>query len=320
MYHACMHAHASFQGRSALLDRFLEYLLVERGLSENTLAAYGADIADYLDFLAQRELAPESAAGEDVLEHIIELRTNNLSNRSLARHLSSLRGLYDFAVAEGVCENNPLKLLENPKLPRKLPHVLSQKEMADLLAAPDTTERLGARDRAILEMLYAAGLRVSELISLRVLDVDMQAGMVRVFGKGAKERLVPLYDRAIRLVDQYIRDWRPLFKPLEPALFLNRSGKGLTRQAIWKMVNARARQAGIQTGLSPHTFRHSFATHLLEGGADLRSVQVLLGHADIAATELYTHVQAERIGRVHREYHPRSQNKRVPHNQHSETP
>ncbi len=291
-----------------MLDRFLECLLVERGLSENTLTAYATDLKDFTAFLEEScgGVAPEKASTEQLLDHIVNLRARNLTNRSLARHLSSLRGFFEFATAEGVCRKNPLELFENPKLPRKLPHVLTRAEMDALLEAPDLTERLGARDRAIFELLYAAGLRVSELCSLHVLDVDLQTGMVRVFGKGSKERIVPLYARAAGFVDAWIRHWRPSFKPAADALFLNRSGKGLTRQAIWKIVQARAKQANITSNISPHTFRHSFATHLLEGGADLRSVQILLGHADIAATELYTHVQTERLAQIHGTHHPRS--------------
>ncbi len=300
---------------NALMDRFLECLLVERGLSENTLAAYAADLKDLIAFLDEScgGAAPENASTEQLLEHIMDLRARNLTNRSLARHLSSLRGFFEFAVAEGACRKNPLELFENPKLPRKLPHVLTCSEMDALLEAPDLSDRLGARDRAIFELLYAAGLRVSELCSLRVLDVDLQAGMVRVFGKGSKERIVPLYVRAAGFVDAWIRHWRPSFKPVDNALFLNRSGKGLTRQAIWKIVQARAKQANITSDISPHTFRHSFATHLLEGGADLRSVQILLGHADIAATELYTHVQTERLAQIHGTHHPRSRKSGTPH-------
>ena len=178
--------------------------------------------------------------------------------------------------------------------------------MEALLAQPDCGVKTGARDRCMLEMLYAAGLRVSELCNLDVLDLDLQRGLVRVFGKGAKERLVPLHDAMQQMLATYLKDWRPAFSPTGGQLFVNRSGRALSRQYVWKMVKNYALQAGIRRAISPHTFRHSFATHLLEGGADLRSVQLLLGHADISATEIYTHVQAERLRALHHQFHPRS--------------
>ena len=201
---------------------------------------------------------------------------------------------------------NPALLLENPKLPLHLPEVLRKDEMEALLAQPDCGVKTGARDRCMLEMLYAAGLRVSELCNLDVLDLDLQRGLVRVFGKGAKERLVPLHDAMQQMLATYLKDWRPAFSPTGGQLFVNRSGRALSRQYVWKMVKNYALQAGIRRAISPHTFRHSFATHLLEGGADLRSVQLLLGHADISATEIYTHVQAERLRALHHQFHPRS--------------
>jgi integrase/recombinase XerD len=186
-----------------------------------------------------------------------------------------------------------------------LPEVLSEEEMDAILALPDMREKLGVRDRCMLEILYGAGLRVSELCTLRIADLDAQRGVLRVFGKGAKERLVPLHGMAVSLLCDYARDWRPAFSPREDAFFLNRSGKSLSRVALWKIVRKYALKAGIRRAISPHTFRHSFATHLLEGGADLRSVQLLLGHADISATEIYTHVQSGRLRRIHNAYHPR---------------
>lgn len=302
-----------------LADRYLEHLLVERGLSENTLLAYSADLNGFMDFLADRrpgdagpEAASDSAANlagvtEQVLFlYVVHARRKGLSGRSLARHLSALRGFFAFAREEGVLTEDPARFLENPKLVRSLPEVLSRAEMDALLAAPDLGSQFGFRDRTMLELLYASGLRVSELCGLRALDFDAQGNLLRVFGKGAKQRLVPVHATAAGFLLDYIRQWRPLFDPKAPQLFLNRFGKPLSRISVWKLVRQYALMAGIRCSISPHTFRHSFATHLLEGGADLRSVQMLLGHADIAATEIYTHVREDRIVAAHKRFHPRS--------------
>ncbi|MBQ4132179.1 MAG: tyrosine-type recombinase/integrase, partial [Desulfovibrionaceae bacterium] len=206
-----------------------------------------------------------------------------------------------------VCSSDLARFFQNPKLPLTLPKALSREEMRALLETPCLTDKLGFRDRTIMELLYAAGLRVSELCSLLPLNFDPQAGLLRIFGKGAKERIVPVHSAAAAFLSAYLKEWRPLFSPKEELVFLNRSGKGLSRQGVWKMVRERALQAGIMKEISPHSFRHSFATHLLEGGADLRSVQLLLGHEDIAATEIYTHVQQSRLAEIHKRFHPRSQ-------------
>ncbi|MDR2487951.1 MAG: tyrosine recombinase XerD [Desulfovibrio sp.] len=314
-----------------LADRYLERLLVERGLSENTLAAYGADISSFMDFLgalapargeaeareappafspAKRAENPDAALGEiteqTLFLYVVHVRRKGLSGRSLARHLSALRGFFAFAREEGALSGDPARFLENPKLVRSLPEVLSRAEMDAILAAPDLRDKFGVRDRAMLELLYASGLRVSELCCLRSLDFDAQSNLLRVFGKGAKERLLPVHNAAASLLLDYTRHWRPLFDPKAPQLFLNRFGKALSRVSVWKLVQRYALEAGVRCSISPHTFRHSFATHLLEGGADLRSVQMLLGHADITATEIYTHVRQDRIAAVHRRFHPRS--------------
>ncbi|MDR1685371.1 MAG: site-specific tyrosine recombinase XerD [Desulfovibrio sp.] len=299
-----------------LADRFLEHLLIGKGLSENTLSAYSADLADFLGFLEER--LPAGAGGKDagpdlrgvdeqlLFLYIVYARGRGLGKRSLARRLSALRGFFAFAREEGELDEDPARFLENPKFARSLPEVLSREEMNAVLAAPVLTDKLGFRDRTMLELLYASGLRVSELCALRALDFDPQANLLRVFGKGAKERFAPVHAEAAGFLSDYIRHWRPLFSPKAPELFLNRSGTALSRVAVWKLVQRYALQAGIKADISPHTFRHSFATHLLEGGADLRSVQLLLGHADITATEIYTHVQQERVTAVHRLYHPRN--------------
>lgn len=293
----------------ALVDNWLAHLLVERGLSENTLSSYASDLADVEDFLQVRGLslqAPETVDESLLFLYIVDMRRQGLAGRTLARHLAAIRGFFDFAVNEGIIESDPTAFIENPKLPQSLPDVLSREEMLAVLNAPNMQDRLGFRDRTMLELLYASGLRVSELCSMKPLDFDPQRGIVRVFGKGAKERIVPVHQTAAQFLSDYIQHWRGLFKPVEDGCFLNRSGKGLTRQAIWKIVKKYVLSAGIHKEISPHTFRHSFATHLLEGGADLRSVQMLLGHADISATEIYTHVQADRLRKVHSTHHPRS--------------
>lgn len=283
----------------------------------HTVNAYDADCKQFFEFLhelsqgADASAPPIAVIDEALLFlHLAWLRKRGQGGRSLARHLSALRGFFSFALEEGQVEENPALLLENPKLPSLLPEVLSRQEMELVLAQPDREDRLGFRDRCILELLYAAGLRVSEICALRLRQLDMQRGLVRVFGKGSKERLVPLHDLMCSLLDEYSRQWREQFHPLEDTLFVNRSGRGLSRQYVWKMIKKYVMLAGIQRSISPHTFRHSFATHLLEGGADLRSVQLLLGHADISATEIYTHVQGERLKMLHHRFHPRSRDLR----------
>jgi len=288
------------------VDRYLEHVLIEKGLSENSLASYSQDLVSLLSFLKDKSFKLEDLDDRTLFLYLTYLRAKGLKSRSLARHLSSLRGFFSFAVEERWYKEDPGQLLENPKLPKKLPEFLTRDEMGRILSLPDTSTKLGMRDRVMLELLYAAGLRVSELTDMKVLDFDSQVGILRVFGKGAKERLVPIHFTAQNVLNQYIENNRPLFKPAEDFMFLNRSGNGLTRQGVWKLVKKFAQQAGIKRSISPHTFRHSFATHLLEGGADLRTVQLLLGHSDITATEIYTHIQAGRLKAIHQEYHPRS--------------
>ncbi len=287
-------------------EAYLQHLLVEKGLSENTLSAYANDLSDFLSFLATRSFSFEDVTDQTLFLYIVDVRRLGLSGRSLARRLSALRGLFSFACRENVFTANPAEFLENPKFTRSLPEVLSREEMTAVLNSPDISDRLGFRDRTMLELLYACGLRASELVGLHALNFDPGTNILRVFGKGAKERLVPVHAEAARFLSDYINHWRPLFSPKEPALFVNRSGKGLSRVALWKIVQRHVLNAGIARPISPHTFRHSFATHLLEGGADLRAVQLLLGHADISATEIYTHVQADRLAQTHKKYHPRS--------------
>ncbi|MFH1915224.1 MAG: site-specific tyrosine recombinase XerD [Pseudomonadota bacterium] len=301
---------AKFGGNSLTthpwVDRYLEHVLIEKGLSENSLSGYSADLASLLAFLEDKSFRLEDLTERTLFLYLTHLRARGLQSRSLARHLSSLRGFFAFALDQRWYKEDPGQLLENPKLPRKLPEFLTREEISRILALPDTATPLGMRDRAMLELLYAAGLRVSELTGMRVLDYDAQTGLLRIFGKGSKERLVPIHYTAQEVLGRYLDGTRPSLRPSTDFMFLNRSGKGLTRQGVWKMIKAYAAKADIRRSISPHTFRHSFATHLLEGGADLRTVQLLLGHSDITATEIYTHIQAGRLRSIHQQFHPRS--------------
>jgi len=289
-----------------VVDRYLQHLVVERGLSENTTQAYAADLAALLAFLDTIGVGLTACTQRHLFLFLTHLRARKMAATSLARHLSSVRGLFAYAVQAGQLTEDPSILLESPKLPAQLPEFLTRPEMDRLLEQPDTGTALGFRDRVMLELLYACGLRISELIGLVLGDFDPQTGILRVFGKRAKERLVPVHYAAQRLLCEYLDHKRAAFQPVHKHLFLNRSGKGLTRQGVWKLVKRYAEMAHIRRSISPHTFRHSFATHLLEGGADLRTVQLLLGHAAINATEIYTHIQSGRLMRIHEQYHPRS--------------
>lgn len=289
-----------------IADRYLEHLTVERGLSENTLGAYGADIADLLTFLEGVGSSLTTCTQRELFLYLTHLRARKLAATSLARHVSCVRGLFAFAARERLIDEDPSALLESPKLPEQLPEFLTRAEMDALLDQPDTATALGFRDRVMLEVLYAAGLRISELVGLTLGDYDPQTGILRVFGKRAKERLVPINNTAQKQLAEWLDLKRASFGPVTRHIFLNRSGKGLTRQGVWKLVKRYAAAAGIRRDISPHTFRHTFATHLLEGGADLRTVQILLGHAAINATEIYTHVQSARLMRIHEACHPRS--------------
>ena len=289
-----------------LLDRYLQHLMVVKGLSENSVQAYAQDMQALLAFLRERSGSLEAVDDQVLYLHLIALNRKGLSTRSLARHLSSIRNFFDFAQQHSKSGMNPARLLDTPKISKSLPEVLSQSEMEALLRQPSTTSRLGFRDRTMLEVMYAAGLRVSEVCALRPLDFDQQTGILRVFGKGSKERMVPVHLEAQRYLHSYLEVWRPAFVPKVERVFVNRSGNGLSRQGIWKLIKKYALMAGIKRAISPHTLRHSFATHLLEGGADLRTLQILLGHADINATEIYTHVQKQQLRKIHEKFHPRS--------------
>jgi integrase/recombinase XerD len=289
-----------------LADQFFNYLRVERGLSSNTLQAYSSDLMRFFLFLEAQGIGALDVTRENLSTYLLTL-SKGISPRSLTRHLSSIRGFYRFLVAEGRLDINPARLHEAPRLPRRLPGALSMNEVERLLSQPDPSKSTGLRDRAMLEILYATGLRVSELIHLKIFDINMEAGFLRTMGKGSKERLVPVGAKALDAVKEYLLyGRRPLVKGINPPfLFLNGRGKALTRQGFWKIIRAYGRKASIRRKISPHSLRHSFATHLLENGADLRSVQLMLGHADISTTQVYTHVTRERLKQIHEQYHPR---------------
>jgi len=291
-----------------LVDRYINYLLVEKGLSATTIDAYSADLSRYTAYLTASGAGGVSDNDTQLLlRYLIDMRDEGLTPRSRARHLVSIRGFYRFLVQEKILPADPAALIDLPKSGLRLPDVLSVEEVKRLLDAPDMTRPAGFRDAAMLEMLYAAGLRVSELIRLKLLDVNLEAGFVRVFGKGARERVVPIGKHARDKLEEYLASFRPqLLKQSSSAyLFVARAGKPMTRQGFWKLLKKYALQADILKTVSPHSLRHSFASHLLEGGADLRTVQIMLGHVDIATTQIYTHVARDQLKKMHRRYHPR---------------
>ena len=291
-----------------LEDQYLNYLLFEKGLSEKTIESYSSDLARHLEFLKQKRVKKISDADTPlILKHLIALRNAGLGSRSRARHLITLRGFYRFLVQEKIIKYDPARLIDLPKGGLKLPDVLNVKEVNLLLNMPDTDKPLGKRNAAMLELLYAAGLRVSELVNLDFLDVNLEACFVRVLGKGSKERVVPIGICAKEKIDDYINTARPLLlkNRISRYLFVARAGKPMTRQGFWKLLKQYAQQAGIKKKIMPHSLRHSFASHLLEGGADLRAVQVMLGHVDISTTQIYTHIAREHLRQMHEKYHPR---------------
>ena len=290
------------------LDHYLNYLAVERGLANNTLDAYGRDLARYLDYLeSQKIVALENISAAIVLRFLSHLKNAGLSPRSRARSLAALRTFHKFLVREKITKDNPTDQVVSPKSLTALPHTLAPLDVESLLSSPKGDSALAWRDRAMLEIIYATGLRVSELVSLKLSDLQMDVGYLTAFGKRSKQRIVPLGETAIAALQQYLQNGRPGLEKQKGShfLFLNRSGEGLTRQGFWKIIKRRALEAGISQSITPHTMRHSFATHLLENGADLRSVQAMLGHADISTTQIYTHVTRERLRKMHAEHHPR---------------
>ena len=296
------------KGSDVFVDQYLNYLMIEKGLSDRTIESYGSDLARYSAFL-QNNLIENIAEADTtvILKYLIDLRKEKLGARSRARHLVTLRGFYRFLAQEKVISANPTKIIDLPKTGLKLPDVLSVEDIQRILEMPDTNRATGARNAAMLELLYAAGLRVSELVNLGYVDINTEACFVRVFGKGSKERVVPIGQYARDKIEFYIRTARPklLKTSLSRYLFVARAGNPMTRQGFWKLLRKYALEAGIVKKVTPHSVRHSFASHLLEGGADLRAVQVMLGHVDISTTQIYTHVAREHLIKMHKKYHPR---------------
>ncbi len=289
------------------IAEYTAYLTVERNLAPRTVASYRRDLEAFGRWLAGEHRDLGTVERADVRRYLGERRDQGLSARSAARALSSLRGFYRYLIASGAVQSDPTENIPSPSLWRTVPHVLSAAEVEALLEAPDTTTPRGLRDRAMLETLYATGLRVSELVGLLVDRVRLDPGFVRVVGKGNKERIVPLGRSAARWITRYTAEARPLIdRQRLPELFLNMRGGPMTRQGFWKNLRAYAQAAGIRSHVSPHVLRHSFATHLLDHGADLRAVQLMLGHASMTTTEIYTHVARERLKRLYDEKHPRA--------------
>lgn len=287
---------------------FLNYLRVEKGLSQNTILAYGRDLKKFQAFAEVRGGSLKHISRDHIVDFLASLYRSGLDSRSVARHLVTLRHFFRFAQVEGYILEDPAASIETPKFRMRLPHHLSTEEVNHLLAQPDTATPLGARDKAMIELLYSTGLRVSELVNLRLSDLQMEAGSLRCIGKGNKERMVPMGRRAVVAIEEYVRHARQslLRGKASPYVFLNRFGGRMGRIGFWKKLSEYGRRAGLRLKLKPHMLRHSFATHLLERGADLRSVQLMLGHADISTTQIYTHVVKERLKEVYKQHHPRA--------------
>lgn len=291
-----------------LIESFLDNLWIEYGLSENTLSAYRNDLFNLMRWLSKLQIRISDVKREDLLEYLAQRVGAGMQPRSSARFLSSIRRFYRYQLRQGVLATDPTDQIDFPKLGRQLPEVLTEDDVEMLLAAPDVAKPQGIRDRAMLEVLYACGLRVSELITLQMHQVNLRAGVLQIVGKGNKERLVPFGEQAGEWLDRYLSDSRPaLLKQCHDCsvLFVSNRGSGMTRQAFWHVIKRHAQTVGIDKHLSPHTLRHAFATHLLNHGADLRVVQMLLGHSDLSTTQVYTHVAQARLQDLHREHHPR---------------
>ena len=290
------------------LSAFLDYARVEKGLASNSIASYRRDLLKFTAFLRYRSVALEEATRDEIRDFLAELGQNGLTAKSRARHLVSVRNFFRFLLRDGRVVSDPAAGIDLPQVSHSLPRHLAEREVDALLAQPDSRTPAGLRDKAMLELLYATGLRVSELVNLRWEDFDLNLGILRCVGKGSKERLIPVGRSALKAVEAYVRSGRPpLLKDRGGSfLFLNCRGGRLSRVGFWKILAQYGRDAGITTPLTPHLVRHSFATHLLERGADLRSIQLLLGHSDISTTQIYTHVMKERIRQVYRTHHPRA--------------
>lgn len=290
-----------------LIDRFLDTLWLQKGLSDNTRDAYRSDLALFNGWLAERDLKLEDAGRAIILDHLAWRQASSYKARSTARFLSGLRGFYRFLLREGLIAVDPTLQIDHPQLGQPLPKALSEADVEALLAAPDIGDPLGLRDRAMLEVLYACGLRVTELISLSLDQINTRQGVLRTLGKGNKERLVPLGEEALHWLERYLRQGRGLLLGDKPSdvVFPSQRGTQMTRQTFWHRIKLHATVAGISAAISPHTLRHAFATHLLNHGADLRTVQMLLGHSDLSTTQIYTHVARARLQELHARHHPR---------------
>lgn len=290
-----------------LSKRFLEYLTVERGLSKNTIESYERDLSRYLSFLMRVGLSPDRVSRKDLTGFIGELRSMELAPSSVRRNLTTIRRFHRFLISEGASEKDPTENLETPKGFLRLPKTLTSEEVEAILKEPDTRKILSLRDKTMIELLYATGMRVSELVSIKLQDINLEVGYIVTIGKGSKERVIPIHEIAISLIKDYLRDSRnKLLKGKDSSyLFVGQGGRPITRQRFWQIIKGYAMKAGIKKRISPHILRHSFASHLLEHGADLRSVQIMLGHSDISTTQIYTHVTRERLKRIHQEFHPR---------------
>lgn len=291
------------------VDQFLNFLRVERGLSPQTLEAYGRDLVKFIKFLKENSIhEPRKVTRRDILDFLTFLHSKKLNSKTINRNLVSVRRCFKFLRQENFIASNPTDDVEGPRTWRKIPEVLSIREVDQLLAVPSGDAPLSIRDAAMLELLYATGLRISELVGLTLNSLNLQVGIVKAYGKGRKERIVPVSDTAMDRLRIYLDKSRGrlLGEGTSDALFLNRRGKSMSRQGFWKILKGYAIKAGIRKNISPHKLRHSFATHLLERGADLRSVQMMLGHADISTTQIYTHVNKARLKEIHEKFHPRA--------------
>jgi integrase/recombinase XerD len=295
----------------AAVNAFLTHARVEKGLSKNTVEAYRRDLTKFEEFGKKNKFVLKKVTRDDLVDFLSSLYMQKLESRTVARNVVTLRNFFRYVQVQDWREDDPAQNLESPKIRKSLPGYLRFEDVERLMATPDETTPLGLRDRTMLEVLYSTGLRVSELVGLKVMDIDRSAGYVKCIGKGDKERIVPIGKKAMNLVDKYLRDARPRLVPkgkqiTSAALFINRRGMSLTRVGVWKILSGYGIRAGLRIPLTPHMLRHSFATHLLERGADLRSVQLMLGHSDISTTQIYTHVVEERLKAVYKAHHPRA--------------
>lgn len=294
---------------NAFLESFLDYISLERGLSINTRKAYADDLSQFMGFLDQKGVSSlNQVSRKQVLDHLMAMKAKGMSTNSISRHLVSIKVFFRYLQQEGLLDQNITDTMDSPKLWKILPDTLSEKEVELLLKAPDMRKPLGVRDRAILELFYASGLRVSELAGLQLANLHIDDGYIRVIGKGRKERVIPVGRESTDILERYLEEVRPLLceNPLLQNVFVTKCETGLCRQRLWQIIKKYTKDAGIMKNVTPHTLRHSFASHLLENGAPLRVIQEMLGHADIATTQIYTHVNPERLKSIHQAFHPRA--------------